>query len=117
MRRRWEEAVLGFLEEIEEDKAALRLRDTRGLVAHTVDQGLNDTEVECRRKYSGWNELMTEKENLFKAFIGYFRGPILYGELFVFHRLGMTTFHRLTSPPPFPSHGHGTGCSFGLWPP
>ena len=36
-------------------------------------------EVERRRKYSGWNELTTEKENMLLKFLGFFRGPILYG--------------------------------------
>ncbi|KAL8381479.1 hypothetical protein RB595_005645 [Gaeumannomyces hyphopodioides] len=40
--------------------------------------GLDSLEVERRRKYSGWNELTTEKENMMLKFIGFFRGPILY---------------------------------------
>ncbi|KDN70083.1 putative plasma-membrane proton-efflux P-type ATPase [Colletotrichum sublineola] len=43
-------------------------------------QGLDPTEVERRRKYTGWNELTTEKENMFLKFVGFFRGPILYGK-------------------------------------
>ncbi|KAH8669002.1 plasma-membrane proton-efflux P-type ATPase [Xylariales sp. PMI_506] len=43
-----------------------------------IDQGLDSAEIERRRKKSGWNELVTEKENLFVKFIGFFRGPILY---------------------------------------
>jgi H+-transporting ATPase len=41
--------------------------------------GLDPAEVERRRKYTGWNELTSEKENMFLKFIGFFRGPILYG--------------------------------------
>jgi magnesium-transporting ATPase (P-type) len=41
--------------------------------------GLDVMEVERRRKFSGWNELTTEKENMFLKFVGFFRGPILYG--------------------------------------
>jgi H+-transporting ATPase len=41
--------------------------------------GLIDAEVDRRRKHSGWNELSTEKENMLLKFIGFFRGPILYG--------------------------------------
>ncbi|CAL5866078.1 uncharacterized protein PFLUO_LOCUS285 [Penicillium psychrofluorescens] len=41
-------------------------------------QGLNDHDIEPRRKRTGWNELVTEKTNIFIQFIGYFRGPILY---------------------------------------
>jgi H+-transporting ATPase len=41
--------------------------------------GLRSTDVEARRKRIGWNELTTEKTNFFVQFIGYFRGPILYG--------------------------------------
>jgi len=44
-----------------------------------VSVGLDDGEVERRRKRSGWNELTTEKENMFLKFLGFFRGPILYG--------------------------------------
>ncbi|KKY39379.1 putative plasma membrane h+-atpase [Diaporthe ampelina] len=40
--------------------------------------GLNNMEVERRRKSTGWNELTTEKENMILKFIGFFRGPILY---------------------------------------
>ncbi|KAB8237047.1 hypothetical protein ETB97_005279 [Aspergillus alliaceus] len=40
--------------------------------------GLRSTDVEARRKRTGWNELTTEKTNFFVQFIGYFRGPILY---------------------------------------
>ena len=45
-----------------------------------IKQGLTDAEVEDRRRKSGFNELTTEKENLFIKFLGYFQGPILYGE-------------------------------------
>jgi H+-transporting ATPase len=41
--------------------------------------GLSSAVVEQRRKKTGWNELVTEKENLFLKFLGYFTGPILYG--------------------------------------
>ncbi|KAJ0158382.1 Plasma membrane ATPase, partial [Colletotrichum tanaceti] len=43
-----------------------------------MKQGLDAAEVERRRKYTGWNELTTEKENMFLKFVGFFRGPILY---------------------------------------
>lgn len=46
-------------------------------------RGLDSQEVERRRKYSGWNELTTEKENMVLKFIGFFRGPILYGKSLV----------------------------------
>lgn len=47
-----------------------------------LHSGLSESEVEPRRKKAGWNELTTEKTNFFIQFIGYFRGPILYGEPF-----------------------------------
>jgi magnesium-transporting ATPase (P-type) len=50
------------------------------LKTHITD-GLDSMEVERRRRYTGWNELTTEKENMFLKFIGFFRGPILYGRL------------------------------------
>jgi H+-transporting ATPase len=43
-----------------------------------LKQGLKQHEVEQRRKKTGWNELTTEKENLFLKFLSYFTGPILY---------------------------------------
>lgn len=46
--------------------------------------GLSSADVESRRRKTGWNELTTEKENPFLKFLGYFRGPILYGLFPVF---------------------------------
>jgi H+-transporting ATPase len=43
-------------------------------------QGLSSHEVEQRRKRTGWNELATEKENMFLKFLSYFQGPVLYGQ-------------------------------------
>ncbi|RDW60080.1 plasma membrane ATPase-2 [Coleophoma crateriformis] len=43
-----------------------------------MKQGLSERDVEARRKKTGWNELTTEKENLFLKFLGFFTGPILY---------------------------------------
>jgi H+-transporting ATPase len=45
-----------------------------------IKKGLTHAEVENRRRKTGFNELTTEKENMFIKFIGYFRGPILYGK-------------------------------------
>lgn len=45
-----------------------------------IRRGLSAADIEPRRKKSGWNELTTEKTNMFIQFLGYFRGPILYGE-------------------------------------
>lgn len=44
-----------------------------------INTGLTSADVENRRKKTGFNELTTEKENLFLKFLGYFQGPILYG--------------------------------------
>lgn len=44
-----------------------------------IRAGLKSSDIEPRRKKSGWNELVTEKQNWLIQFIGYFRGPILYG--------------------------------------
>jgi len=46
-----------------------------------MKRGLTTNDVEARRKRTGWNELVTEETNLFIQFIGYFKGPILYGML------------------------------------
>lgn len=43
-----------------------------------IKQGLNNTDVEHRRKQFGWNEISTEKENLFIKFLMFFTGPVLY---------------------------------------
>jgi magnesium-transporting ATPase (P-type) len=51
----------------------------RDWLTTNIDRGLDSAEVERRRKHSGWNELVTEKENLFLKFVGFFQGPILYG--------------------------------------
>lgn len=41
--------------------------------------GLTTAIVEQRRRKTGWNELSSEEANLFLQFLGYFKGPILYG--------------------------------------
>ncbi|WPG99540.1 Hypothetical protein R9X50_00235700 [Acrodontium crateriforme] len=43
-----------------------------------IKQGITNAEVEIRRKRMGWNEITTEKENLFIKFLMFFTGPILY---------------------------------------
>ena len=45
-----------------------------------IKQGITSHEVEVRRKRYGWNEITTEKENLFLKFLGFFTGPVLYGK-------------------------------------
>ena len=45
-----------------------------------MHSGLSENDVEPRRKKAGFNELTTEKTNFFLQFLGYFRGPILYGK-------------------------------------
>ena len=49
-------------------------------LATDIKKGLTAAEVEERRRKTGFNELTTDKENLFLKFLGYFQGPILYGE-------------------------------------
>jgi H+-transporting ATPase len=46
-----------------------------------MHKGISESEVEGRRRRVGFNELTTEKENMFLKFLSYFTGPILYGEL------------------------------------
>lgn len=43
--------------------------------------GLTDHEVQTRRRRYGYNEITSEKTNLFKQFLSYFQGPVLYGKL------------------------------------
>ena len=50
-----------------------------------IKKGISGGEVEGRRRKTGFNELTSEKENLFIKFLSYFQGPILYGEWNVMH--------------------------------
>ena len=45
-----------------------------------IREGLSTEEVATRRQRSGWNELVSEKENPLAKIMGYFKGPILYGK-------------------------------------
>lgn len=45
-----------------------------------IQHGISNQDVETRRRKFGWNEITTEKENLFLKFLGFFTGPILYGK-------------------------------------
>ena len=45
-----------------------------------IKQGISNSDVENRRKRFGWNEITTEKENLFIKFLMFFTGPVLYGK-------------------------------------
>lgn len=44
-----------------------------------IREGLSSEEVNHRRRSSGWNELVSEKENPIAKILSYFQGPILYG--------------------------------------
>jgi magnesium-transporting ATPase (P-type) len=46
-----------------------------------MHKGISDSDVEARRRRFGFNELTTEKENMFIKFLTFFTGPILYGKL------------------------------------
>ena len=50
-----------------------------------IKQGISNHDVESRRKRFGFNEITTEKENLFIKFLMFFTGPILYGTLLSHH--------------------------------
>lgn len=50
-------------------------------MATDIKDGIRYSEVEERRRIYGWNELASEKENMFAKFLGFFKGPILYGKL------------------------------------
>lgn len=45
-----------------------------------IHTGITTAQVEERRRRFGYNELTAEKENMFAKILGYFQGPILYGE-------------------------------------
>lgn len=46
-----------------------------------IKDGLSQSTAGERRKMVGWNELTTEKKNIFLKLVTYFMGPILYGNL------------------------------------
>lgn len=48
-----------------------------------IREGLSSEVVNQRRRRSGWNELVSEKENPIAKVLSYFRGPILYGSYFM----------------------------------
>lgn len=54
-----------------------------------IREGLSSEEVLQRRRRSGWNELVSEKENPFVKILSYFQGPILYGTSLQLRRLGL----------------------------
>jgi H+-transporting ATPase len=45
-----------------------------------MSRGLGEADVTKRRAAFGYNELESPSENLFLKFLGFFKGPILYGE-------------------------------------
>lgn len=51
-----------------------------GWLTTEIYSGLSQSAVDDRRRVVGWNELTTEKENVFAKIITYFQGPILYGK-------------------------------------
>lgn len=68
-----------------------------------INTGLTTEEVERRRRKTGFNELADIKENMFLKFIGFFRGPVLYG-----------TFSANRSPP-FIRPRPAIGSAIGVW--
>ena len=71
-----------------------------------IKKGLSSGDIEPRRRKAGWNELTTEKENMFIKFLMYFTGPILYGECLV-KWCDSSFFFDISS--------HGTCCPPGCW--
>lgn len=58
-----------------------------------IGRGISTVDVEIRRRRFGFNEITTEKENLFLKFLSYFTGPILYVmELAAVLALGLRDF-------------------------
>jgi hypothetical protein len=85
-------------------------------------RGLSEHDVLARRKKTGWNELTTEKENLFVKFLTFFTGPILYGTLI--RQSWRATRIELARPLPslpesWPNHtdvgSHGNRCPPRRW--
>lgn len=71
-----------------------------------INTGLSSHEVEERRKKTGFNELTTEKENMFLKFLGYFKGPILYGKRWPDYALWSKADNH---------HSYGTCCPSCCW--
>ncbi len=70
-----------------------------------INRGLTSDEVEKRRRKAGFNELADIKENLFLKFIGFFRGPVLYGK----PSIDVHKYHQVCVLIWF--HSHGDRCS------
>jgi H+-transporting ATPase len=68
----------GFFSKKAKDSGGLGFETPAEWLTTPMDRGLASTEIEGRRKKAGWNELTTEKENLFIKFLMFFTGPILY---------------------------------------
>lgn len=73
-----------------------------------IREGLSSEEVNQRRRRSGWNELVSEKENPIAKVLSYFQGPILYGAWL--SRSDPLAFTHVSG-----SHGTGglAGCGLG----
>ena len=63
-----------------------------------IKQGLGNHDIETRRKRFGWNEITTEKENLFIKFLGFFTGPVLYGKSSSFAQASGSFWHCFVAP-------------------
>jgi hypothetical protein len=70
----------GWFSKKSKDSGGLGFETPAEWLTTPMDRGLPSTEIESRRKKAGWNELTTEKENLFIKFLMFFTGPILYGK-------------------------------------
>ena len=62
----------------------------------SMQQGVSASDVAQRRATFGYNELEAPTENLLLKFIGFFKGPILYGE---FSRQRVAPTPRLPTTP------------------
>jgi hypothetical protein len=73
-------------------------------------KGISEADVAKRRSAFGWNELESPSENMFIKFLGFFKGPILYGEcartMDVFVELYLTSSAF---------YSNGIGRHFGWW--
>lgn len=67
-------------------KRKFRVREVEGggipdeWLTTDIRDGLTSSDIETRRRKTGFNELAAEKENLLGKFMSYFQGPILYGK-------------------------------------
>lgn len=76
-----------------------------------IKQGVSSSDVETRRRRFGFNEIASEKENMFLKFVGFFTGPVLYG-MYLTETAQLMKTSKLIG---VPVNSHGTRCPPRRW--